>query len=158
MVTNFAEAAGFRGDDLARAVAVAMVTSQGDDQWREAPSVGLSGGRWGLWGVPGHVVVESQRAALLAPSVNASWAHALWLAAEGSWEWLPERTRQLAERELPYVAQAMRTPKRPQTAPTLGPADLPTGPARRLISIAKTVIDRLAGAERAIRSRHGRIG
>lgn len=89
VVARFARGAGFAGDELVPAVAVALATSDGDDLWHQVNEPGPSYDGRGLWGVD---VVEAPELAdldLYDPRVNATAAHSLSAAAGGSLAWSP---------------------------------------------------------------------
>ena len=86
-VAGFAADAGFRGDALVEAVAVAWATSGGNDQWSYRQDPGPQTDQRGLWGI--DVVKYPRDAALdlLRPQVAAQAAFTEYVMADGSWEW-----------------------------------------------------------------------
>lgn len=80
-LSNLAVAAGWTGDDVATAVAVAKAESGGDPA-----AMGDNGTSYGLWQIhlPAHPEFKGQN--LLDPSTNAAAAHKVWLGAGwGAW-------------------------------------------------------------------------
>jgi hypothetical protein len=72
----YARAAGFTGDMLARAVAVALATSGGDARWWSGPN-SSDVYRLGLWGITDKPHPSANRSGLLTdPALNASTFYA----------------------------------------------------------------------------------
>jgi hypothetical protein len=88
-VARWATGAGWRGEALHDAVALAIAASGGADHYRSNPISTPGAERRGLWAlrvdeVPAHVADD-----LWLPSVCAQVAHNLWSASDGSFAWHP---------------------------------------------------------------------
>lgn len=77
---SLAASAGFQGDDVNIAAAVAMAESGGD------PNAYNSEGSYGLWQIylPQHQQYAGDPSALYTPSFNAQAAYSIWKAAGNS--------------------------------------------------------------------------
>lgn len=88
-VAAAARLAGFRGDEVKRAQAVAYAASR----WQSHYEVNVPGSpsltQWGLFGTnPNDPGVPDPRT-LFDPVVSAKDAYSLWYADGGSWDWHP---------------------------------------------------------------------
>lgn len=85
-IVNFASAAGFQGQDLITAVAIALAESGGDPQ-----AVGDQGTSYGLWQIHYTVHPELLNGAdpstLFDPQTNANAAYALYSRRGGFGDW-----------------------------------------------------------------------
>lgn len=86
-IADFASSAGWRGERLVEATALALTVSGGDDHWEWVSSTTGAVVAIGLWGlapafVPGYELDE-----LADPRVNARAAYATWKAAGESFRW-----------------------------------------------------------------------
>lgn len=88
-IAGFGDAAGWSGDELVQAVAVALAASGGDDLHTSRPFLGSAELLVGLWQVPAFASDGDTWQVLLDPYVNANAAQALYTAAGGSWAWSP---------------------------------------------------------------------
>lgn len=86
-VAGFAYRAGWRGDDLATATAVALATSSGDDHWRWTPAFRTDVDRRGLFGLDATMFDLDRVGDLFDPNINASLAQNLWRSLDRTWEW-----------------------------------------------------------------------
>jgi hypothetical protein len=117
-IAGYARAAGFAGDDLATAVAVALAESSGDTHAR-APS----GCCHGLWQI--HARAHNEAITdLWDPAYNARVAHRIWTRAGGWGPW-EAYTRGLHTRYLPQA----------RTSSTSGSAIQPVGLLDDIIDI-----------------------
>lgn len=89
VVAGIARAAGWTGDDLTMAVAVALAGSDGDDSFVLPGVAGLVDDRIGWWLIPAGDLDYPARVELARPAVNAETARQLWADAGGSWAWNP---------------------------------------------------------------------
>lgn len=101
-IAKFARGAGFHGDDVTTATAVALATSGGVasfDVSAHAPGCG----HWvGLWGVNVDKYPELADRDLHVPYVAAAVAHEL-CERHGGWEWAPAFT---SGQYVPFLAHA----------------------------------------------------
>lgn len=79
-IAAVASNAGFQGDDLTTAVAIALAESGGDSQ----NQTGDGGTSWGLWQIHWTVHPEFDKNQLLNPQYNANAAFALYSARGGT--------------------------------------------------------------------------
>lgn len=79
-IAQVASNAGFSGDDLTTAVAVALAESGGDSQ----NQTGDGGTSWGLWQIHWTVHPEFDKSQLLDPQYNANAAYTLYSKAGGA--------------------------------------------------------------------------
>lgn len=79
-IAGYAANAGFAGDDLPTAVAIALAESGGDSQ----NQTGDGGTSWGLWQIHWTVHPEFDKSQLLDPQYNANAAYALYSRAGGA--------------------------------------------------------------------------
>lgn len=115
-VGQWASAAGWKGDDLAYAVAVAMAGSNGADHIKVNPSYDVQLERRGLWLVRLLDMDEPQNVDLFDPVQNAAFAHAAWLERGQQWQWHPVVLSGAADDALDYVREALRA-ARPDVSP-----------------------------------------
>lgn len=81
-IANYASAAGFQGDDLVTAVAIALAESGGDPQ-----ASGDQGTSFGLWQIHWTVHPEFDKSQLFDPQYNANAAFALYSKRGGFRDW-----------------------------------------------------------------------
>lgn len=107
-VARFARAAGFKGEALHDAVALALAASGGADHYAYNPISAPGAERRGLWAVR----VDEQPAELVGdlfdPSHAARVARALWEGASQSFGWHPTWINGQAAIKRAYVPQALR--------------------------------------------------
>lgn len=115
-VGQWASAAGWKGDDLAYAVAVAMAGSNGADHAKVNPSYDVQLERRGLWLVRLLDMDEPQNVDLFDPVQNAAFAHTAWLERGQQWQWHPVALSGAADDALDYVREALQ----PNNRKTLG--------------------------------------
>lgn len=84
-IKTVAENAGFTGDDLVTAVAVALAESGGNPQAHGDTSLGSGTGSFGLWQIysDAHPEYGPDFTALYDPQTNADAAYAIYSAAGG---------------------------------------------------------------------------
>jgi hypothetical protein len=87
-LARVAEHAGFSGDDVRTAVAVALTTSGGIDHFRYRPGSPGSGDYRGLWGIDVDRFPHYHHVELDVPRLNAHVARALCRDHDG-WHWSP---------------------------------------------------------------------
>jgi hypothetical protein len=73
-IAGYAQTAGFQGDDLVTAVAIALAESGGD----ASNTTGDNGTSWGLWQIHWTVHPEFDKQSLLDPQYNANAAFQLY--------------------------------------------------------------------------------
>lgn len=86
-LAGFVEAAGFRGDDRAVAVAVALSASGGNDAYVTEPWGGSLSRYVGLWQVYAAASDTEAIVGLLDPYRNAEAAREAFLANDDRWDW-----------------------------------------------------------------------
>ena len=89
-IARYAAAAGFEGDDLITAVAIALAESGGNPSAynpETAAGAPLGQGSFGLWQIYLHMHPEYQGQNLFDPALNASAAYAIYRAARGFRPW-----------------------------------------------------------------------
>jgi hypothetical protein len=85
-ITSYASNAGFEGDDLNTAVAIALAESSGNPNTVGDLTI-TAGGSVGLWQVNLHYHPEYTADALKDPQTNANAAYAIYQAAGGFTPW-----------------------------------------------------------------------
>lgn len=150
-IAGFAEQGGFRRDELAEAMAVAVVASQGDDALVDAPMFGDLPVSVGLWQVPTSDRIGFDVDALLVPATNARAAHTLWREAGQSWSWSPAFLTGRWQNIIDNAWETVRSGRRRQQAATVGPIDRAAGSARRVIGQAALTTQQLSGLARVLR-------
>lgn len=88
-VAKYAEGAGFKGDALHDAVALAMAATQGADHYRHNPAMVPGAERRGLWAIRLDEVPAARVVDLFKPEHAAAIARELWAAAGESFGWHP---------------------------------------------------------------------
>lgn len=88
-VGQWARDAGWTGADLHRAVALAMVASQGDDHHVSNPSYVPALERRGLWALRASEAPQLDPDELFDPAKNAAAAFVAWGQHGRSWSWHP---------------------------------------------------------------------
>lgn len=150
-IAGFAEQGGFRRDQLAEAMAIAVVASQGDDALVEASLFGDLPVVAGLWQVPVADRVGFDVDSLLQPTINARAAHTLWKEAGQSWEWSPAYLAGTWRIVIDNAWDVVRSGQRRQLAATLGPVDRIGGSARRTAQRSGLTAQQLSGLARVLR-------
>ena len=150
-IAGFAEQGGFRRDQLAEAMAVAVVASQGDDTLLEVPMFGALPATAGLWQVPVGPAIGFDEHSLLQPALCARAAHTLWREAGESWAWSPAYLTGRWRLVIDNAWEIVRSGKRTQQAATLGPVDRLAGSARRARSASGLTAEQLSGLARVLR-------
>lgn len=150
-IAGFAQQGGFRRDELAEAMAMAVVASQGDDSLIERDMFGDFPSRVGLWQVPVGDAVGFDERSLLQPALNAAAAHVLWKADGQSWSWHPSfltgRWRDIVDN----AWEVVRSGQRRQQAADIGPLDRLAGTGRRALATSGLTAQQLAGLARVLR-------
>lgn len=142
-LAGFAEAAGWKGDDLVAAVALALSSSGGDDGYLDSAGAPAYRDRRGLWAIevvdlPAPLVVN-----LWDPRANAAAAYGLWVGRGGSWAAFPAFGSPAYRRWLPVAADAVTSGVRVQA---LRPEAMPG----EVIANRRRAIDALAGIGRML--------
>lgn len=106
-VGQWASAAGWKGDDLAYATAVAMAGSNGADHIKVNPSYDVQLERRGLWLVRLLDMDEPQNVDLFDPVQNAAFAHAAWVERGRQWQWHPVVLSGAADAALDWITAAL---------------------------------------------------
>lgn len=86
-VYGFVRAAGFRTEQWARATALAIATSGGDDLYRDVSHPGPAVDRRGLFGIDVVRFAEFSGDDLLDPRTNCRAAYALTVGYDGGFGW-----------------------------------------------------------------------
>lgn len=89
MIAGYARGAGFGGEALHDAVALALAVSNGADHYAHNPISAPGAERRGLWGVRVDEVPPGMVADLFRPDECAAVVRALWEAASRSFGWHP---------------------------------------------------------------------
>jgi hypothetical protein len=97
-IAQHAANAGFTGDDLATATAIALAESGGDPQ-----AVGDNGTSYGLWQIHWTVHPEFDKTRLFDPEYNAQCAHDLYVSRRGFNDW---STYAVNQRYLDFLGEA----------------------------------------------------
>jgi hypothetical protein len=150
-IAGFAEQGGFLRDQLAEAMAIAVVASSGDDSVVEAPMFGDLPVTAGLWQVPVADRVGFDIESLLQPTVCARAAHTLWKEAGKSWAWSPAYLTGRWTLVIDNAWEVVRSGQRRQLAATLGPRDRLAGSARRAGATSGLTAQQLSGLARILR-------
>jgi Lysozyme like domain len=103
MVADIAGKAGFRGEELHDAVALALAASQGCDHYAHNPISAPGAERRGLWAIRVDEVPAGELPDLFNPSVSAAVARALWQLSGKSFGWHPAWISGEAMRVRPVV-------------------------------------------------------
>lgn len=113
ILTQVARRAGWVGDELVDAVALALATSGGEDAFRYVVDPGPLVDQRGVWGIDVARIPEWASADLVDLDVNAAAAHSLYVVAGDSFDWSPvwragikDQTR---EQALEAVTSAVET-------------------------------------------------
>lgn len=88
-IADWAQAAGFKGEELFDAVALALAVSNGADHYAHNAITAPGAERRGLWGIRRDEVPDDMPLDLHNPQHNARVARALWVASGGSFAWHP---------------------------------------------------------------------
>jgi len=115
---------GWRGEDAAVAVALALAASGGE------PALGGPGrddlGAWGvgLWQLSVLRYPGLSKYDLTEPIVTARAAHALWTVTGGLWDWCPTWQGEVYQEYLQRAREAMASPSRTAPVGDASPADV----------------------------------
>lgn len=107
-IAKFAQAAGFSGEALHDAVALALAASNGADHYRHNPVAHPGAERRGLWAIRVDQVPFGITADLFDPENNAMVTQALWHESGGAFSWHPTWINGAAARERQWVTPALR--------------------------------------------------
>jgi hypothetical protein len=88
-IASLARDAGFKGDAVHDAVALAVAATQGADHYRHNPISWPGAERRGLWAIRVDEVPGDELVDLFNPSASARVAFALWQASSQSFGWHP---------------------------------------------------------------------
>jgi hypothetical protein len=132
-VAGWASRAGWSGDELHHAVAVAMAASGGADHWCYNPTSVPGVERRGLWAIRVDEVEPDEVARLFDPSAAAVIAHRLWSSAGGHWQWHPVWITGAAAQQLPLVRAVL------SGTSARGPRPLPVAFSDRLAALLHQV-------------------
>lgn len=150
-IAGFASQGGFRREDLAEAMAVAVVASQGDDTVVEASLFGDLPTTVGLWQIPASDAIGFDIDSLLQPGINARAAHTLWREAGESWAWAPAYLTGRWKLVIDNAWDVVRSGKRTQQAASVGSIDRLAGSARRAVQTSGLTAQQLSGLARVLR-------
>jgi hypothetical protein len=155
-IAGFAYRAGFTGEDLIGAVALALATSDGDDTYRLTVPGDTRGPYLGLWGVPAEGVEVPVGEVLFDPDVNARAARLLWTTTDRTFEWSPV-WRSFRRQSLMIDAErVVRLNRYVQVAASHDDLARLEPASRGLIDTARHVVDAMRGAAQAILDRRRR--
>lgn len=103
---------GWRGDDVAQAVALALATSEGDPGWHSGsrPNRGIR--YWGLWGIDLDTYPRMSVFDLTLAGRNAQCAYALWSTHGPGWDWSPVWSGEAWRERLGEAQRASLEPRR----------------------------------------------
>jgi len=107
-VARFARAAGFRGESLHDAVALALAASGGADHYRYNPISAPGAERRGLWALRVDEIPAELLGDLFDPTHNGAVVRALWEASGESFAFHPTWINGQAAQRRAYVPQALR--------------------------------------------------
>lgn len=113
-VAKYAQGAGFKGDALHDAVALALAVSNGADHWAHNPISAPGAERRGLWGIRVDEVPEDLALDLFDPTHNAQALRALWQRSGKSFGWHPAWVNGAAARVRPVVVESLTHYGRPR--------------------------------------------
>lgn len=107
VVARFARAAGFNGEALHDAVALAMAASGGADHYSHNPIAHPGAERRGLWAIRVDQVPTELAADLFDGADNARVARRLWEDSGGAFSWHPTWINGAAAREREWTVRAL---------------------------------------------------
>lgn len=116
-MAKWARDAGFSGDELHRAVAVAMASSQGDDHHVSNPAYLPSLERRGLWALRAAECPDVHPDALWNPATAAKAAYGAWAGAGRTWRWHPVYLSGASDEHVPLVRAVLTGKLREVTDP-----------------------------------------
>jgi hypothetical protein len=119
-VAGFAQRAGWRGGDLATAVAIALHASAGNDLAHDVAHPGPVIDRRGLWAIDVAQHPDLLPLDLFRPEVNADAAHALYVGAGRAFTWSAHYVAGLADEAVTAAVRAAQRPARGDAVP-IGP-------------------------------------
>lgn len=135
-IYGFARAARFRPEQWAPITALALATSGGDDAFRDCPAPGRVVDRRGLWGVDVVARPDLADRDLYDPRTAAQVAHALTVAAQGSYDWSTVAVPAVLDPQYQAAMQAIRNGITTQDVDETAQDSLtgdPAGPVARLL-------------------------
>lgn len=109
-VAYFAGRAGFTGDDLVDAVAVALAVSGGDDAYHWTSSPAGAHDERGLWGLDVITTPALADVNLYGPQTAAEAAYVAWTASGGCWEAVTAYGPSAYRQALPVARAAAASP------------------------------------------------
>lgn len=112
-VAQWVQAAGWKGDDITTATALAMAASGGDDHHTSNPSWVPALERRGLFALRACEAPALSPGELYDPVRNAKAAWAFWRDMGGTWAWHPVWVSGEAGRELEAVRAVLSSRRRP---------------------------------------------
>lgn len=118
-VAKWARGAGWRGDEIVTATALAMAASNGDDHHDSNPSMVPDLERRGLYALRSSEAPGIDFGTLFDPVVCTRAAHAFWRDMGGTWSWHPVWASGAAMAALPHVRAVLA---RPDQQPAAGAA------------------------------------
>lgn len=139
---------GWRGDDVAVAVALALAVSGGQTDWHSEQRPGKGIRYWGLWGIdtdtyPGFLAHDLQNAGR-----TAQVAYALWTTHGPGWDWSPAWAGEAWREHLAAAQLASLQPRRdvpvgdtPPPTEEIGGTRAATGMIQELAGPAPLVAD-----------------
>lgn len=137
--------AGWRGDDAADAVAVALAESNGYvEAWARGPRWAAHDYR-GLWQVPVHLFPSLAQVDLFHPGVAAAVAYNLWQAYGGQFSWAGSWDGAHFHRFLPVAVAALAAPSPTAPMPEVDPAGLAGGLDAAIAGAVRGAAGRLGG-------------
>lgn len=148
----FAGVAGFAGDSLVSATALALAASGGDDAWRFAGGLGAGFDQRGLWALDVRRVPFVAGLDLFDPRTNAAATKAAYDAAGGDFGWHPVFGAPGYLRALETAARAVSEPYRPDTIPDVATAAPALAAGRHAPGTIARVGRTLSEVGRALRS------
>lgn len=144
-LAGFAQAAGWKGDDLVTAVALALSSSGGDDGYHDTAGAPAYRDRRGLWSLDVLTSPQLATPGIFDPRVNAAGAYGLWAAAGGTWGAFPAFGSPAYRRWLSVAAEAVTSGVRVQALRPEAMAGEVIGNRQRAIDTAAGVGRMLAG-------------
>lgn len=152
-VGEFAGRAGWRGDDLAVAVTVAMRASHGDDHAIVLADVRGATWGYGLWTIQPEWVDGLGQSPLFDPFINAGAAAELWQANGRDWLWHPSAGGPGFDADVAAVLDALNDRRQATGTPLL--SSVPGQAARTggVVDALRDVAERAASLSRVIMGR-----
>lgn len=142
-VAGFASVAGFTGRDLARATALALAVSGGDDGYAWRAGVPVVVDQRGLWGLDVAAHGELGYYDLYRPDVNAGRAYELYVACGRTFSGFPHPTGSALEAVIPVALAAASRPALTQAVATTPPVGGPGSSFVRAWNGTLALLDRI---------------